>query len=164
MVLTSQMSGLEALKWAGAGIALSRLLGARRWPDEEQLPSMDALLGRHVDLASVRKIGEGTFGEAFAGGERSLSNPAQCLHLCRRISVTHVPHAYPMSAACQRSMTDAEGAEPGWMLISRRGHGVQDRAHGGSAAGERGAAEERGGDPGGGGHRAHAVAAAPGPW
>jgi hypothetical protein len=37
----------------------------------EQLPSMDALLGRHVDLASVRKIGEGTFGEAFAGGARS---------------------------------------------------------------------------------------------
>ena len=29
------------------------------------LPSMEALLGRHMDLASVRKIGEGTFGEAF---------------------------------------------------------------------------------------------------
>lgn len=39
--------------------------------DEEELPSMDALLGRHVDLASVKKIGEGTFGEAFAGGARS---------------------------------------------------------------------------------------------
>ncbi len=34
----------------------------------ERLPSMDELLGRHVDLGSVRKIGEGTFGEAFAGG------------------------------------------------------------------------------------------------
>ena len=29
---------------------------------------MDALLGRHVDLAAVRKIGEGTFGEAFRAG------------------------------------------------------------------------------------------------
>ena len=35
----------------------------------ERLPSMDELLGRHVDMGSVRKIGEGTFGEAFAGGE-----------------------------------------------------------------------------------------------
>jgi hypothetical protein len=26
---------------------------------------MEALLGRHVDLRAVRKIGEGTFGEAF---------------------------------------------------------------------------------------------------
>jgi hypothetical protein len=29
---------------------------------------MDALLGQHVDLAKVRKIGEGTFGEAFKAG------------------------------------------------------------------------------------------------
>ena len=29
------------------------------------VPSMEALLGRHVDLRAVRKIGEGTFGEAF---------------------------------------------------------------------------------------------------
>lgn len=32
------------------------------------LPSMDALLERHVDLATLRKIGEGTFGEAFRAG------------------------------------------------------------------------------------------------
>ena len=30
-----------------------------------ELPSMEALLGRHVDMRAVRKIGEGTFGEAF---------------------------------------------------------------------------------------------------
>ena len=41
----------------------------------ERLPSMDELLGRHVDLASVRKIGEGTFGEAFAGGESCSHSP-----------------------------------------------------------------------------------------
>lgn len=29
---------------------------------------MEALLGQHVDLDQVRKIGEGTFGEAFKGG------------------------------------------------------------------------------------------------
>ncbi len=33
---------------------------------------MDALLGRHVDLAAVRKIGEGTFGEAFRAGRASM--------------------------------------------------------------------------------------------
>ena len=32
------------------------------------LPSMSALLERHVDLATLRKIGEGTFGEAFRAG------------------------------------------------------------------------------------------------
>lgn len=31
----------------------------------EALPSMDELLGQHVDLQKVRKIGEGTFGEAY---------------------------------------------------------------------------------------------------
>ena len=36
--------------------------------DVQLLPSMDALLGRHVDLAKVQKIGEGTFGEAFKAG------------------------------------------------------------------------------------------------
>ena len=30
---------------------------------------MEALLGEHIDLAQVRKIGEGTFGEAFRGGD-----------------------------------------------------------------------------------------------
>lgn len=30
---------------------------------------MEALLGRHVDLGAVRKIGEGTFGEAFRAGD-----------------------------------------------------------------------------------------------
>ena len=32
------------------------------------LPSMDELLGRHVDLSKVKKIGEGTFGEAYKAG------------------------------------------------------------------------------------------------
>lgn len=32
------------------------------------LPSMEELLGRHVDLTRVKKIGEGTFGEAFKAG------------------------------------------------------------------------------------------------
>jgi hypothetical protein len=36
--------------------------------DIEALPSMEQLLGRHVKLKSVKKIGEGTFGEAFKSG------------------------------------------------------------------------------------------------
>jgi serine/threonine-protein kinase haspin len=32
------------------------------------LPSMEALLARHADLAGARKVGEGTFGEAFRAG------------------------------------------------------------------------------------------------
>ena len=34
---------------------------------------MEALLGRHVDMRAVRKIGEGTFGEAFKARRRSCS-------------------------------------------------------------------------------------------
>ena len=30
---------------------------------------MEELLGRHVDLTAVRKIGEGTFGEAFCASD-----------------------------------------------------------------------------------------------
>lgn len=33
---------------------------------------MDELLGRHVDLSKVKKIGEGTFGEAFKAGNLVL--------------------------------------------------------------------------------------------
>ena len=33
---------------------------------------MEELLGRHVDLAKVKKIGEGTFGEAFKAGNLVL--------------------------------------------------------------------------------------------
>lgn len=36
--------------------------------DITTLPSMDTLLSQHVDLAQVRKIGEGTFGEAYISG------------------------------------------------------------------------------------------------
>lgn len=36
--------------------------------DAERLPSMEQLLGQHVDLSRVQKIGEGTFGEAFKAG------------------------------------------------------------------------------------------------
>ena len=36
--------------------------------DERSIPSMEALLEQHIDLSRVRKIGEGTFGEAFKGG------------------------------------------------------------------------------------------------
>ncbi len=36
--------------------------------DIEGLPSMDELLGEHVDLKTIEKIGEGTFGEAFRSG------------------------------------------------------------------------------------------------
>ena len=36
--------------------------------DVEKLPSMEQLLGQHVKLKTVKKIGEGTFGEAFKGG------------------------------------------------------------------------------------------------
>lgn len=36
--------------------------------DPALLPGMDDLLGRHVDMKRVRKIGEGTFGEAFKAG------------------------------------------------------------------------------------------------
>ena len=53
--------------------------------DAAALPSMDALLGRHVDLAAVRKIGEGTFGEAFrAGCEGPVwgFNPARVFKPC----------------------------------------------------------------------------------
>ncbi len=38
----------------------------------DELPSMEALLGRHVDMRAVRKIGEGTFGEAFKARRRSI--------------------------------------------------------------------------------------------
>ena len=37
--------------------------------DVEALPSMEQMLGQHVKLRSVKKIGEGTFGEAFMGGD-----------------------------------------------------------------------------------------------
>ena len=33
---------------------------------------MDELLGRHVDFSKVKKIGEGTFGEAFKAGNLVL--------------------------------------------------------------------------------------------
>ena len=36
--------------------------------DLGHLPSMEQLLGQHVNLGEVRKIGEGTFGEAFKAG------------------------------------------------------------------------------------------------
>ncbi len=49
----------------------------------DTLPSMEALLGRHVDLTSVRKIGEGTFGEAFAAGNLVLKvRSALCVRTC----------------------------------------------------------------------------------
>ncbi|KAK9813057.1 hypothetical protein WJX72_008207 [[Myrmecia] bisecta] len=35
----------------------------------DKLPSMTDLLGQHVDLTQIRKIGEGTFGEAFKAGK-----------------------------------------------------------------------------------------------
>ena len=37
--------------------------------DEANLPSMDDLISQHVDLSKVKKIGEGTFGEAFKSGD-----------------------------------------------------------------------------------------------
>ena len=37
--------------------------------DTKALPSMDELLGQHVRLKAVKKIGEGTFGEAFKSGD-----------------------------------------------------------------------------------------------
>lgn len=36
--------------------------------DEDLIPSMDELIGKHADLRSIRKVGEGTFGEAFKSG------------------------------------------------------------------------------------------------
>ncbi len=57
------------------------------------LPSMDALLGRHVDLAAVRKIGEGTFGEAFRAGRASICFP-QFSHSSVRVEY------YVISVAC----------------------------------------------------------------
>lgn len=33
------------------------------------LPSMSTLLGEHIDLSAVNKVGEGTFGEAFRAGD-----------------------------------------------------------------------------------------------
>ena len=35
----------------------------------ELIPSMADLIGQHVSLSAVRKIGEGTFGEAFKAGD-----------------------------------------------------------------------------------------------
>jgi len=40
---------------------------------------MEALLGRHVDMRAVRKIGEGTFGEAFKARRRSSFLPRAAL-------------------------------------------------------------------------------------
>lgn len=37
--------------------------------DETKIQSMDTLIGEHVNLGEIKKIGEGTFGEAFKGGK-----------------------------------------------------------------------------------------------
>ena len=37
--------------------------------DVDALPSMDQLLGTHVDLSHAKKLGEGTFGECFQAAE-----------------------------------------------------------------------------------------------
>lgn len=42
---------------------------------EDGLPSMLALLGSYVDLADCRKLGEGTFGEAFRVGQVRSKSP-----------------------------------------------------------------------------------------
>lgn len=40
--------------------------------ESSELPDMDTLLRRYVDLEEIRKIGEGTFGEAFKAGKTVL--------------------------------------------------------------------------------------------
>lgn len=36
--------------------------------EADRLPSMESLLGRHVKLEGAKKLGEGTYGEAFKAG------------------------------------------------------------------------------------------------
>lgn len=47
---------------------LSRMVVLHTQGCGSTLPSMEGLLGDHVDISNVRKIGEGTFGEAFKIG------------------------------------------------------------------------------------------------
>ena len=58
----------------------------------EELPTMEVLLGHHVDMRAVRKIGEGTFGEAFKVRTRSLTQRAQVHTYCRVFPFAARPH------------------------------------------------------------------------
>ena len=69
------VSSIEGPKTPTQETPLQRLLrfcGHDEDSGEGNLPSMDELLGRHVDLTKVSKIGEGTFGEAFKAGSTVL--------------------------------------------------------------------------------------------
>ena len=57
--------------------------------ESSELPDMDTLLQRYVDLKEIKKIGEGTFGEAFKAGKTVLKIvPMEGSTLVRRLKLS----------------------------------------------------------------------------
>ncbi|KAL6772007.1 hypothetical protein ACKKBG_A28625 [Auxenochlorella protothecoides x Auxenochlorella symbiontica] len=67
--LTLASEGRAAGEGEAAKTGLDLLL---EFCGQTTVPSMEELLGQHVDLSTVRKIGEGTFGEAFKASGQVL--------------------------------------------------------------------------------------------
>ena len=65
---TAEQPNIDCLRKGTDGMQTISAGGAFRVQEGQAtaaVPSMEALLGCHVDLRAVRKVGEGTFGEAF---------------------------------------------------------------------------------------------------
>lgn len=61
-------------------------------PDVATLPSMESLIGQFASLSHIKKIGEGTFGEAFKADEVVFADhchhPALTLQILNHMSMS----------------------------------------------------------------------------